>query len=175
MGVDITTKFVSANPGTETVVVQTDTPTLEIVDTVHFSGATMYVSMAMTNKNFTAGSEPISAQIPIFLGSLALGNLLENGTTSQASPGVWVLNSGAGTAFDICQHRMCCRFVQTSLVRMSVNATVLTFCESCVNMQEVGTKVLTRVTATIQLSLMGASVRPESATQTTTLLALSLS
>ena len=97
VGVDITTKFVSATPGTDTVVVQTDMPTLEIVDTVHFSGDTMYVTMAMTNKNFTAGAEPISAQIPIFLGSLALGNLLENGTTAQDHPGVWVLNPGAGT------------------------------------------------------------------------------
>jgi hypothetical protein len=96
VGVDMSTKFVSADPSTYTVVVQTDTPTLKIVDTVHFAGTTMYISMAMTNKNFTSDGEPISAQIPVYLGSLALGSFLQNGTTNEASPGVWVLNPGAG-------------------------------------------------------------------------------
>jgi hypothetical protein len=52
--------------------------------------------MAMTNKNFTQGGEAISAQIPIYLGSLARGNMMANGTTVQPDPGVWVINPGAG-------------------------------------------------------------------------------
>ena len=43
VGVDVDFKFVSADPATNTVVVQTETPTLSIVDTVHFAGDTMYV------------------------------------------------------------------------------------------------------------------------------------